>query len=123
MSMLTTKDVATDMGVGLTTVRKWIDEGALIAVKLGHVVRIDEEDYKSFKIAARQPKAALCHTDKKALNIGTSISSNRAVSRLDDLLGPRISNKRKPSSKNSDRMDTKPERKQMGSAPRSMRSL
>ena len=46
--MLTIEDIATRLRVTDRTVRRWIDDGKLKALKIGGVVRITEESYSEF---------------------------------------------------------------------------
>jgi excisionase family DNA binding protein len=106
--MLTTKDVAADLGVGLTTVKKWIAEGRLPALKIGNVIRIDEGDYASFKIAARNRQAEPCPTARKDRNTGTSATSTPAGIRLRNLLEPKSTPRPRRSNKSSGPKRTTP---------------
>jgi excisionase family DNA binding protein len=46
--MLTIKEVALRLKVTDRTVRRWIDEGKLKALKIGGAIRITEEAYSDF---------------------------------------------------------------------------
>lgn len=46
--MYTTKDIASQLHVKPTTVRRWIKDGKLIAKRIGGGLRITHEDYRKF---------------------------------------------------------------------------
>lgn len=46
--MLTIEEVAKLLKVTDRTVRRWIDDGKLKALKIGGVIRVTEEDYNEF---------------------------------------------------------------------------
>lgn len=50
-SFLTVRDVAERLKVSQRTVRRWIDQGYLQAIKIGRTVRISEEELSSLRFA------------------------------------------------------------------------
>ncbi len=53
INFFTVTDVAEHLGVATRTVRRWIDDGQLIAHHFGRAVRIAEEDLRTFLAAHR----------------------------------------------------------------------
>lgn len=52
---MTPQEVANEMGASMSTVRKWIDRGILPAIRLGHYVRIEREDFEEMIRKAKMP--------------------------------------------------------------------
>jgi excisionase family DNA binding protein len=52
---LTVEQVAQRCSVSTRTTRRWIEAGALQAYRLGHLVRISEEDLAAFLAGHRDP--------------------------------------------------------------------
>jgi excisionase family DNA binding protein len=52
---LTVEQIAERCAVSTRTTRRWIDAGALRAHRLGHLVRVSEEDLAAFLAAHRAP--------------------------------------------------------------------
>jgi excisionase family DNA binding protein len=49
----TIEDVAESLGVSTRTVRRWINSGALVAHRFGHLTRVSEADFAAFLAAKR----------------------------------------------------------------------
>ena len=49
MSLLTTKEISTQLKVSDRTVRNWIETGVLKAYRFGNQYRIDTVDFEKFK--------------------------------------------------------------------------
>ena len=49
MSLLTTKEISTQLKVSDRTVRNWIETGVLKAYRFGNQYRIDTDDFEKFK--------------------------------------------------------------------------
>jgi len=52
---LTVEQIAERCAVSTRTTRRWIDTGALRAHRLGHLVRVSDEDLAAFLAAHRDP--------------------------------------------------------------------
>ena len=49
IEMVTVKEVAKEFGVGDATIRRWIANGTIRAVKIGKLLRINREDLELLK--------------------------------------------------------------------------
>ena len=58
---MSTKDAAEYLGVNLRTLYRFIDEGDLVAYKLGRVIRMKAEDVDRFIESARIAPGSLEH--------------------------------------------------------------
>ena len=53
--LLTIKDVAAHLSVSEKTIRRWIGDGSLVIHRLGHLIRISEDDLGTFIKIRRAP--------------------------------------------------------------------
>ena len=54
LPMLSVDDIAGELKVSTSTVRRWIASGELPATDLGSMYRIDRDDFEAFKAARKK---------------------------------------------------------------------
>ena len=109
--LLTLPEVGRDLRVSLRTVHRLIASRALVAVKVGRLVRIRRSDLLDFLDAkppipdnlhcagpgVRNREENVCHTVAKTVPFGGRLTSMQADKELDELLGPQSEKRRKHS--------------------------